>query len=266
MLLLDAVLMQGRSIGSRNTEGGEAWGSTLGASAVTGRDLRTAEPSMHQPSRRFALSLPVRVRKFYSFTSALCRASTWRSFSTRQEVAVIKEAIHDTGVINGRFTSQETQDLSMTLRSGASCRPASSTWKSARWGCCWAPILFVPGVRAAMLGMLAVHPRSSAVPFDHRWAGVNADIALILNLVIFVGPRALPAGADAAGHCRRHPDGGHGCGFQRPGFLSASGRAEERQDAALSRGAGIRPRLDHHRRYPRHHHHLRRDSSSVPGQ
>src|SRR5271163_2152677 len=41
----DAILMQGKSIGSRNSEGGESWYLISRASAVTGRDLRTAEPS-----------------------------------------------------------------------------------------------------------------------------------------------------------------------------------------------------------------------------
>ena len=36
-----------------------------------------------------------------------------------QEVAVIKSQINDSGMINGRFTQQETKDLSMVLRSGA---------------------------------------------------------------------------------------------------------------------------------------------------
>src|ERR1700687_2589563 len=41
----DAVLMAGKSIGSRNTETGEAWYLISRASAVTGRDLRTAAPA-----------------------------------------------------------------------------------------------------------------------------------------------------------------------------------------------------------------------------
>src|SRR5258706_6107614 len=44
----DTVLMQGKSIGSRNTEGGPAWYIISRASAVSGRDLRTAEPSTDQ--------------------------------------------------------------------------------------------------------------------------------------------------------------------------------------------------------------------------
>ena len=35
------------------------------------------------------------------------------------EVATIQEQIHDEGRITGSFTEQQTQDLSLTLRSGA---------------------------------------------------------------------------------------------------------------------------------------------------
>src|SRR6202158_6062801 len=41
----DTVLMQGKSIGSRSTDSCEAWYLISRASAVTGRDLRTAEPT-----------------------------------------------------------------------------------------------------------------------------------------------------------------------------------------------------------------------------
>src|SRR5438552_8638276 len=118
----DAVLMPGKSIGSRNTEGGEAWYLISRASAVTGRDLRTAEPSTDengQPAVRFILTSEGG-RKFYSFTSTHVGDNLAVVLDNKvQEVAVIKDAIRDTGVINGRFTQQETQDLSMTLRSGA---------------------------------------------------------------------------------------------------------------------------------------------------
>src|SRR5713226_6510439 len=112
----DAVLMAGKSIGSRNTETGEAWYLISRASAVTGRDLRTAEPSPDengQPAVRFILTSEGG-RKFYAFTSAHVGDSLAVVLDNKvQEVAVIKDAIRDTGVINGRFTQQETQDLAM---------------------------------------------------------------------------------------------------------------------------------------------------------
>src|SRR6266446_6726997 len=118
----DAVLMQGKSIGSRNTEGGEAWYIISRASAVTGRDLRDAQPGTDengQPEVKFILTGDGG-RKFQAFTSAHVGDSLAVVLDNKvQEVAEIKSAISDNGVITGRFTQQETQDLSMTLRSGA---------------------------------------------------------------------------------------------------------------------------------------------------
>src|ERR1700732_407995 len=182
----DAVLMPGKSIGSRNTEGGEAWYLISRASAVTGRDLRTAEPTTDengQPAVRFILTSEGG-RKFYSFTSAHVGDNLAVVLDNKvQEVAVIKDAIRDTGVINGRFTQQETQDLSMTLRSGA--LPAGIKYLEERTvGPSLGADSIRSGVRAAIYGMLAV---LIFMLVYYRWAGVNADIALILNLVILLG-------------------------------------------------------------------------------
>src|SRR6202521_7505 len=182
----DAVLMAGKSIGSRNTETGEAWYLISRASAVTGRDLRTAEPSTDengQPAVRFILTSEGG-RKFYSFTSAHVGDNLAVVLDNKvQEVAVIKDAIHDTGVINGRFTQQETQDLSMTLRSGALL--AGIKYLEERTvGPSLGADPIRSGVRAAIYGMLAV---LIFMLIYYRWAGVNADIALILNLVILLG-------------------------------------------------------------------------------
>ncbi len=182
----DTVLMPGRSIGSRNSESGEQWYIISRASAVTGRDLRTAEPSNDengQPAVRFILTAEGG-RKFYSFTSAHVGDYLAVVLDNKvQEVAVIKEAIHDTGVINGRFTQQETQDLSMTLRSGA--LPAGIKYLEERTvGPSLGADSIRSGVRAAMVGMLAV---LIFMLIYYRWAGVNADIALILNLLILLG-------------------------------------------------------------------------------
>jgi preprotein translocase subunit SecD len=182
----DAVLMQGKSIGSRSAEGGEQWYLISRASAVTGRDLRTAEPTTDengQPAVRFILTSEGG-RKFYTFTTGHVGDNLAVVLDNRvQEVAVIKEAIRDTGVINGRFTQQETQDLSMTLRSGA--LPAGIKYLEERTvGPSLGADSIRSGVRAAMVGMLAV---LIFMLMYYGWAGVNADVALILNLVILLG-------------------------------------------------------------------------------
>src|SRR5208337_3997253 len=77
----------------------------------------------------------------------------------------------------------ETQDLSMTLRSGA--LPASIKYLEERTvGPSLGADSIRSGVQAAMVGMLAV---LVFMLIYYRWAGVNADIALILNLVILLG-------------------------------------------------------------------------------
>jgi preprotein translocase subunit SecD len=183
----DTVLMPGRSIGAtRDTEGGQAWYLISRASAVTGRDLRTAEPSRDengQPAVRFVLS-GEGGRKFYSFTSAHVGDNLAVVLDNKvQEVAVIKEAIRETGVINGRFTEQQTRDLAMVLRSGA--LPASIKYLEERTvGPSLGADSIRSGVRAAVAGMLAV---LIFMLIYYRWAGVNADIALILNLIILLG-------------------------------------------------------------------------------
>jgi len=182
----DAVLMAGKSIGSRSTETGEAWYLISRASAVTGRDLRTAEPTTDengQPAVRFILTSEGG-RKFYSFTSAHVGDNLAVVLDNKvQEVAVIKDAIRDTGIINGRFTQQETQDLSMTLRSGA--LPAGIKYLEERTvGPSLGADSIRSGVRAAIVGMVVV---LVFMLIYYRWAGVNADVALILNLVILLG-------------------------------------------------------------------------------
>jgi len=182
----DAVLMAGKSIGSRNTEGGEAWYVISRASAVTGRDLRDAQPGTDengQPEVKFILTGDGG-RKFQAFTSAHIGDSLAVVLDNKvQEVAEIKSTISDNGVITGRFTQQETQDLSMTLRSGA--LPAGIKYLEERTvGPSLGADSIRSGVRAAIYGMLAV---LIFMLVYYRWAGVNADIALILNLVILLG-------------------------------------------------------------------------------
>jgi preprotein translocase subunit SecD len=182
----DAVLMPGKSIGSTRDSESENWYLISRASAVTGRDLRTAEPTRDengQPAVRFILTGDGG-RKFFAFTSAHVGDYLAVVLDNKvQEVAVIKEAIHDTGIINGRFTDQQTQDLSMTLRSGA--LPAGIKYLEERTvGPSLGADSIRSGVRAAMVGMLAV---LIFMLVYYRWAGVNADIALILNLVILLG-------------------------------------------------------------------------------
>jgi len=182
----DSVLMPAKAGMRGDREAGEQWYIISRAAAVSGRDLRTAEPSRDengQPAVRFILTGDGG-RKFYSFTSAHVGDYLAVVLDNKvQEVAVIKEAIRDTGIINGRFTEQQVTDLAMTLRSGA--LPAGIKYLEERTvGPSLGADSIKSGVRAAVAGMLAV---LIFMLVYYRWAGVNADVALILNLIILLG-------------------------------------------------------------------------------
>jgi len=99
------------------------------------------------------------------------------------EVATIQEQIHDEGRITGAFTEQQTQDLSLTLRSGA--LPAGIKYLEERTvGPSLGADSIRAGVRAAIIGMVAV---MVFMLVYYKFAGINADLGLFLNLVILLG-------------------------------------------------------------------------------
>src|SRR5256714_7721005 len=86
-------------------------------------------------------------------------------------------------MIEGGFTEQSARDLALLLRSGA--LPASLHYLEERTvGPSLGADSIKAGVRAAVFGMLAV---MIFMLIYYRGAGINADLALVLNLVILLG-------------------------------------------------------------------------------
>jgi preprotein translocase subunit SecD len=186
MLPPDTILLPGTVHSAGEQSGAENWYVVSRASAITGRDLRDAQPSQDtngQPAVGFTLT-GEGGRKFFAFTSEHVKDKLGVILDNKvQSVATIDEPIHDQGIIRGRFTLQEVQDQCMVLRSGA--LPASIKYLEERTvGPSLGADSIRSGVQAAIYGMLAV---LVFMLVYYRWAGVNADIALILNLVILLG-------------------------------------------------------------------------------
>jgi preprotein translocase subunit SecD len=182
----DAILMSGHS--APGTPGDEqAWYVVSRVSAVRGKDLRDAQAStdqMGQPSVHFNLT-GEGGQRFFNFTSAHVGERLGVVLDNKvQEVANIKEPIRDTGEISGgSMTSQQAKDLSMILRSGA--LPAGIKYLEERTvGPSLGTDSIRAGVRAAIIGMLVV---LIFMLIYYRAAGINADIALLLNLIILLG-------------------------------------------------------------------------------
>ena len=182
----DAILLPGHAAPGAETEG-QAWYLVSRVSAVSGKDLRDAQPSRDQngqPSVSFTLT-GEGGQRFYNFTSAHINDSLGVVLDNKvQEVANIKDSIRDRGEISGgRMNEQQTKDLSMILRSGA--LPAGVKYLEERTvGPSLGADSIRAGVRAAVIGMVAV---LVFMLLYYRGAGINADVALILNLIILLG-------------------------------------------------------------------------------
>jgi preprotein translocase subunit SecD len=154
--------------------------------AVTGRDLRNARPTLdenNRPAVSFSLNQEG-ARKFGNFTQAnigkqLAIVMDNRVISAPQ----IQSRIDDEGRITGNFTTQESQDLSLVLRSGA--LPANLTYLEERMV---GPSLGADSIRAGVISALGGLALVTVFMLAYyRLAGINALIAIAVNLIILLG-------------------------------------------------------------------------------
>jgi preprotein translocase subunit SecD len=156
------------------------------AYVVGGQDFRSADPGTDQNGRRnvrFTLTNEAG-DKFYDYTSKNVGQSMAVVMGGRvREVATIQSAIRDSGEITGSFTPDEVTILSKMLRTGA--LPASLNYLEDRTvGASLGADSIHKGVMAAVVGVLVV---MAFMLFYYRGSGINADLALIFNLVILLG-------------------------------------------------------------------------------
>jgi preprotein translocase subunit SecD len=172
--------------GSTQQNGNETWYVLNRIAAVTGRDLSGAEPSHDQagrPSVNFTLNRDG-AERFGRVTGAninklLAIVLDNRVYSAPE----IHGQITDRGEITGgNFTPQSAGDLALVLRSGA--LPASIKYLSEETvGPSLGADSIRHGVVASIVGLLAV---MGFMLVYYRGSGVNADVALVLNLLILV--------------------------------------------------------------------------------
>ena len=157
--------------------------------AVTGRDLRNARPTLdqnNQPAVSFSLNQDG-ARKFGQFTGSNIGRNLAIILDNRVFSApTIQDRITDEGRITGNFTTQEAQDLSLVLRSGA--LPASLTSLEERTvGPSLGADSIRAGVTAAVGGLLLVILFMFAY---YKLAGLNAFVSIATNLIILLGMMA----------------------------------------------------------------------------
>lgn len=154
---------------------------------VTGSELRNASAVQAQGGAddyqiAFALK-PAGAEKFGAWTGANINEYMGVSLNGEiKSIAFIKSQIFDQGEISGRFTKQSADDLALTLRSGA--LPAPIEYMEERTvGPSLGADSIRSGVRASMVGLILV---VGFMLFYYRGAGVNAVVALILNMILML--------------------------------------------------------------------------------
>jgi preprotein translocase subunit SecD len=156
------------------------------AYVVGGNDFRSADPGTDQNGRRnvhFTLTNDAG-DKFYDYTSKNVGQSMAVVMGGRvREVATIQSAIRDSGEITGSFSPDEVEILSKMLRTGA--LPASLNYLEDRTvGATLGADSIRQGITAAIVGVVLV---MAFMLVYYKEAGINADLALFLNLVILLG-------------------------------------------------------------------------------
>jgi preprotein translocase subunit SecD len=157
------------------------------ASVVAGNDFRTADPGINPNTGQREVEFTLTNEagdKFYDYTSKNVGRNMAVVMNDRvREVAVIKSAIRDRGEIEGTFTPDEVAALSKLLRTGA--LPASLQQLEKRFvGASLGADSIRQGITAAIVGILVV---MAFMLFYYRGSGINADLALILNLIVLLG-------------------------------------------------------------------------------
>jgi preprotein translocase subunit SecD len=156
---------------------------------VSGRDLKTArvqKGQMNEPVIGFSLT-PEGAPKFGQLTGNNVNRQLAIVLDNKVVSApVINSRIDDEGIIEGSFTQQQAADLSLVLRSGS--LPASLTTLEERTV---GPSLGVDSIRqgvfASLIGFALM---VIAILVYYRGAGLNAILALLLNLIILLGMMA----------------------------------------------------------------------------
>jgi preprotein translocase subunit SecD len=157
--------------------------------SVTGKDLRSVRRSVDEwnnPAVSFTLN-PDGARRFEKVTGENIGKPLAIILDGKiQSAPNIHARISDSGIITGRFTPEEAEDLVVILKAGA--LPAGIKYLEERT---IGPSLGADSVRQGMLaGLVAIISVMGFMVFYYRLSGLNAVVALIFNVIILFGALA----------------------------------------------------------------------------
>ena len=158
---------------------------------ITGADLRTARGIQSQGGFGYEVAFDLKrdgSEKFGKWTGD--NIGNYLAVVLNNEiksVAVVRNRIDNSGRIEGNFTQQQAEDLGLVLRSGA--LPAGIVYLEERTV---GPSLGAESIKQGLIAMIAgLVFVAGFMLFYYRMSGLNAVIALILNLVILLAGLAV---------------------------------------------------------------------------
>jgi preprotein translocase subunit SecD len=158
---------------------------------VTGKDLRTIRrvtDEWNSPAVSFSLNADGGAR-FEQLTGANIGKQIAIILDKKvQSAPVVEDRISRTqgGIIRGRFTAQEADDLVVVLKAGA--LPAGIKYLEERT---IGPALGADSIRQGLMaGLVAIVAVMTFMVVFYKVSGINAIIALLLNVVILFGALA----------------------------------------------------------------------------
>jgi preprotein translocase subunit SecD len=160
-------------------------------SVVTGKDLRTVRRTQDEwntPAVSFTLNPDGGARFEQATRENIGKLIAIILDGKVQSAPVVETEISRTqgGIIRGRFTAQEAEDLVIILKAGA--LPAGIRYLEERT---IGPALGADSVRQGLVaGLVAILAVMGFMVFYYRLAGLNAVFALILNVVFLFGALA----------------------------------------------------------------------------
>ncbi len=153
---------------------------------IEGKELSRADAVQAQGANDFMINFslkPAGAQKFGEWTGQNVNQYMGAVLDGKVEsIAFIKSQIFDSGQISGRFTQESAEDLARTLRSGSLLAPIQYQ-EERTVGPSLGADSIKAGVTASVVGLALV---VIFMLVYYRGAGVNAVVALLLNLILTV--------------------------------------------------------------------------------
>jgi preprotein translocase subunit SecD len=156
---------------------------------VTGKDLKNARRTVDEwnnPAVSFTLNSSGAKRFEKATSENIGRALAIVLDGKVQSAPTIEDRISDSGIIRGRFSLEEAEDLALILRAGA--LPASIKYLEERT---IGPSLGADSIRKGLTAtIVAIILVMIFMVFYYKLSGINSVVALILNMIILAGALA----------------------------------------------------------------------------